>query len=333
MKLGTAYFGNRILKHVRSDMKELATMGFDQVIHTFSENDQVFYKDTIRDIVSMTKDAGMEAWIDPWGVGRIFGGEAFSLFVEINSPDGCQVLSDGKPAGNACPNSPKFRDFMKKWVEDAAYTGAETVLWDEPHFHLPAWIGGRPGQWGCRCQVCQRLYEEQEGAPMPMEETPQVKAFKDRCLHQFLADFAKVAAEAGLKNALCVLPHVTPDRVFEDWLPLAKIEHLDIFGTDPYWILNKQPVEMVGEYSRELQRLCDHVGVESQVWIQGFRIPAGREEETGVAVEQAASARPDNLAVWGYEACANISWIRPADPERCWSIITSKMLASKRRGG
>src|SRR4051794_3469013 len=103
MKLGCSYFGNRILNHVREDMRELRDMGCTYVVHTFSENDMLFYPDTIRQMVDITHEAGMEAHIDPWGVGRVFGGEAFSNFASQNV-DAMQMVSDGKPVGSACPN-------------------------------------------------------------------------------------------------------------------------------------------------------------------------------------------------------------------------------------
>ena len=44
MELGISYFGNRILRHFRRDLEDIRARHFTYVVHTFSENDQVFYK-------------------------------------------------------------------------------------------------------------------------------------------------------------------------------------------------------------------------------------------------------------------------------------------------
>ena len=51
MKTGTSYFGVRIPRHVASDMDDLVRDGFSYVCHTFSENDLLFYRSTMKDIV------------------------------------------------------------------------------------------------------------------------------------------------------------------------------------------------------------------------------------------------------------------------------------------
>lgn len=321
MKIGTAYFGNRILRHVATDMNDLARNGFNTIIHTMSENDLRFMRQTIKDIVAITHDAGHEVYLDPWGAGRIFGGEAFSAFVEENSPDAVQILNDGKPSHAACPNNPKWHDFMKTWIAAAADTGADYAFWDEPHFYLSTWAGGVAGKWGCCCPICKKRYEEKYSEKFPTQETPRLAEFKNACLRDFLAKMVAWGAEAGMKNALCVLPHEAPAEVRKSWLPYATIPGLSVFGTDPYWLCAKKPVESVGEYSTAVKALCDEVGLEAQVWIQGFGIPKGKENEVARAIDLAAAAGVTNLAVWGVDACEHLSWIRPADPKKTWATV------------
>jgi len=326
MRIGTAYFGNRILRHAAADMKLLARQGFNTIIHTFSENDLRFMKQAVKEIVAASHDAGHEVYIDPWGVGQGFGGEAFSLWAQMHPLDGCQMLNDGKPAAAACPNHAGFRAFIKEWIEAAAWTGADVAFWDEPHFYLSNWMIGRPNTWGCLCGDCRRLFAEKYNKPMPTEETEEVKAFKSACLLDFLKFCVREAHRAGLRNALCVLPYDSPDTAKKKWLPFARIPHLDVFGTDPYWIFAKAPVESVGDYAAAVREVCDKVGGrDPQIWIQGFRIPAGREAETGRAVELAAAAGVNNIAVWGVDACKHLSWIRPDDPDKVWRTIVRAM--------
>ncbi|MBN1903369.1 hypothetical protein JW926_18770 [Candidatus Sumerlaeota bacterium] len=321
MKLGCSYFGNRILRHLAQDMKTLANQGFNFIVHTFSEFDLMFHKGNMKDIVSVTHDAGHEVHLDPWGIGNVFGGEPFSNFAAQNIFTGCQELDDGKPAPFACPNNPLFRDYMKGWIDAVAQSGADFAFWDEPHFHNPAFLGGRPGRWGCRCSFCQKLYMESRSAPMPKEEADDVKAFKRECLREFVGKLTKWAHEAGLKNALCVPPHLGVNEVREHWSLYTDVPHLSILGTDPYWMWQKKPVAMVGEYAVELKKLCDEANLEPQLWIQNCRIEKGREDEIARAVELAWEAGIKNLATWGIEGCANESWITCDDPPKAWEIL------------
>jgi len=327
MKLGCSYFGNRILRHVAEDMKSLAEKHFTYVVHTFSENDYFFYRDTIGEIVKITKDCGMEAVIDPWGVGKIFGGEAFSVYITTH-PEVCQILDDGKTSGNACPNHPGFRSFMKEWIDAAIRTGADYLFWDEPHFYLPGWMGGRPDTWGCRCRYCREKYQEKYGSPMPEGETDEVKQFKHECILDFLQEMINYTHAGGGKNSLCTLPgSARNDQAFMD---LASLQNLDNFGTDPYWYAAKRDVrEYVGDFSRKVVGACREKNLEGHIWIQGFSIPAGREEEIRTAVELAVKEGVRDLAVWGFDACSHISWIAPADPKKAWNIICDSFASVK----
>jgi hypothetical protein len=320
MKLGCAYFGNRILKHVAEDMKMLADLGFNFVNHVFSEFDLQFHKDTIRDIVSITKDAGHEVHLDPWGVGNVFGGEPYSNFAAQNIHEACQILDNGLPVAMACPNNPKFLDFMYEWIEAVVYAGADVAFWDEPHFHSPNFLGGKKGRWGCRCRYCMEKFEEKYGKEMPLEEDDEVRIFKIESIREFLSDLTSISASSGLRNNLCVAPHLDASLVIERWRPYAQIPHLDLLGTDPYWQWNGWPVEKVGDYAEVVKNLCDECNLESQIWIQVCKITKGSEAEIEKAVELSRKKGINNLAAWAFEGCAHESWVKCEDPEKAWEI-------------
>src|SRR5215210_6221689 len=81
---GCAYFGVRIRRHVERDLDDLVRRGFGGVLHTFSENDLSYYRDTMNEIVAASHARGLEVQMNPWGAGRTFGGEAESSFVNMN---------------------------------------------------------------------------------------------------------------------------------------------------------------------------------------------------------------------------------------------------------
>lgn len=320
MKLGCSYFGNRILRHAREDMRELLECGCTFVVHTFSENDLTFCRDAVADLVAMSRELGLETHIDPWGVGKVFGGEAFTNFGLLH-PETLQMVSDGRPAAACCPNHPQFRAFMREWTDAAAATGADVLFWDEPHFYLPHWMGGRPDTWGCCCAVCRQRFEEMFGKPMPDQPTEEVEEFKERCIIEFLSELIAYGHEKGCRNCLCVLPHGDIEKTTSDWNRFAAIPHLDIFGTDPYWLAANKDLGYVEAHSRLVKQVCDAHGLEAQVWLQGFRVPAGREPELAQACDAMVAAGVRNIAVWGFDACNHLSWIRPANPALAWQTI------------
>ncbi len=90
-RAGCSYFGVRIPRHARRDMVDLAARGYTGVLHTFSENDFAYYRDTMAEIVAASHAEGLYVQASPWGLGRTFGGEAESRWVAFH-PEECQVL-------------------------------------------------------------------------------------------------------------------------------------------------------------------------------------------------------------------------------------------------
>src|SRR5918995_5743027 len=115
---GCSYFGVRIPRHVARDLDDMVSRGFGGVLHTFSENDLAYYRDTMRRIVELSHDRGFEVQMNPWGVGRTFGGEAESRFLTFR-PDAWQVLDDGRRVAAACLNNPAYRAFCREWADAA----------------------------------------------------------------------------------------------------------------------------------------------------------------------------------------------------------------------
>ena len=156
---GVSYFGVRTPKHALADMHDIKAVGFNAVLHTWSEEDQQYYYDTMREIVDRTAELGLTVYVNPWGVGRVFGGEAYSELTARNH-DLCQVALDGKPKVAACPNHPEFRAYMHRWIESVCATKVSTIFWDEPHFYFEK---GGLSNWSCRCEKCRGLFSARFG--------------------------------------------------------------------------------------------------------------------------------------------------------------------------
>ena len=322
-RTGISYFGNRNPRHFVVDLEEILNHNCNFILHTFSENDQLFYKQTMAELIQLSKDAGLQVYVDPWGVGRIFGGEATSDFAFKNR-DVCQLLSTGEYAPAACMNNPRVRDFMKKWIDDAVEIGADVLFWDEPHFFID-WDNikaERPPRWACWCAYCKEKFQNMYGAPMPKTMGDDVQSFREAATVEFLSMLCDYTREKKVKNAVCLLPHRERKFGVTDWSRIAAIESLDIFGTDPYWVFfNKNIGEFVGGLSREIVMLSKQYKKEAQIWIQNYKIPNGREDEIREAIAVAYAEGVRNLAAWSFYGTAYMSYIKSDDPQKVWDTL------------
>ncbi len=326
MPIGVSYFGNRILRHVAADMDDLAARGFTGVLHTMSENDLTYYRHTVGRLVEISHAAGLFVQVGPWGVGRTFGGEAESLFV-ANHPHVGQVLDSGRPVAAGCLNSAAYREFVRSWASAAVETGADRIFWDEPHWAHPAHFDEPLERWGCRCSRCvQRWCDETGDADMPGELTAEVRAFRERCLVEFLGELTAYVASLGGRSTVCLLPHTTGSLGVADWSAIARLPGLATLATDPYWKAFGEPVgPFVTEFSERVAQQAAAAGIEPQIWIQGFRLGPEDADDIHAAVTAARAAGVDDLWTWGYEACGHMSYLDTREPERVWEVLCAAL--------
>ena len=322
MPIGVSYFGNRILRHVAADMDDLAARGFTGVLHTMSENDLTYYRDTLGRIVEISHAAGLFVQVGPWGVGRTFGGEAESLFV-ANHPHVGQILDSGRPVAAGCLNSEAYREFVRSWASAAVETGADRIFWDEPHWAHPAHFDEPLERWGCRCPRCvQRWCDETGDDDMPTELTAEVRVFRERCLVEFLGELTGYVASIGGRSTVCLLPHTSGSLGVADWSAVARLPGVATLATDPYWQAFQEPVgPFVTEFSERVAQQAAAAGIEAQIWIQGFRLGPEDADDIRAAVAAARAAGVDDLWTWGYEACGHMSYLGTREPDRVWEIL------------
>ncbi len=330
VRTGVSYFGNRNPRHFLVDLEEIKSHHCNFIVHTFSENDQLFYKHTIAELIKLSKAAGLEVYVDPWGVCRIFGGEATSAYAFKNR-EVCQILNTGETAPGACLNHPRACEFMFKWIDDAVEIGAEVLFWDEPHFFIDWENKNTAGErWSCWCSHCREKFLRQHGKPLPAfaqlqdnsESWDEFVLFREQSIVDFLAALCDYGRSKGARNAVCLLPHKERRYGIVDWAKVASISSLDIFGTDPYWLWFDKPVaEFVDNFSRDVVRLARQFNKEPQIWIQNFKIPAGREDEIRQAVDVAYAAGVRNFAAWSFYGTGYMSYIKPDDPQKVWDTL------------
>ena len=131
--------------------------------------------------------------------------------------------------------------------------------------------------WSCRCELCQGLFRERFGMPMPIEYAPEVRRFLEESMASLLSDACLYGRRLGLANALCVMPTEWGNPGFTDWERAAVIEGLDNFGADPYWGNHDEPDAYVTRYAAEILRVANAHGLDHHLWVQAFEIRKGHE--------------------------------------------------------
>src|SRR5215204_1847034 len=321
---GCAYFGVRIVRHVDRDLDDLVRRGFTGVLHSFSENDLAYYRDTMTRIVDASHARGLEVQMNPWGLGRTFGGEAESRFVTMN-PDACQVLDDGRRVAAACLNNPRYRGFCAEWADAALDAGADLVFWDEPHWVVPEHVGVVDAtRWSCRCDVCRERF----GHDFPADLDDDVLAFREASLVDYLGELTAHVRSRGGRNTICLLPAVEGAHGVRDWDAVASLPGVDVFATDPYW---KSFDEEAGPFVRRFAKLLAETAIRhdvaSELWVPAFRLSAVDIPDLEDAVSAARAAGVERLWVWGYEACAHMSHLATPDSLQVWERA-SELLAA-----
>lgn len=321
MKFGISYFGNRMPWYVEKDLQMLKEAGFSILVHTYSENDFKFYEKTMRRIALSSKELGFEIWADPWGWGGVFGGEAFSGFLQNNMSE-AQVGNDGELKGAVCFRSEKFKDYMKSWINSVKESGFDAIFWDEPHFHIPNPITDFPQNWTCRCERCKSAFKDRYGYEMPIDYNQDISDFRNDTAVEFFSQMTEYSKQIGLKNVVCFLPLETDLFGIKDFESIAKLDSIDDVGTDPYWFAFGLPMKpFVEESAKKITEISHKFKKTAHMWLQGFKVPENREAELSEGFRLMKEHRIDKVLFWGVYACEHISSISPDNPEKTWSTI------------
>jgi hypothetical protein len=319
-RLGVSYFGNRYPHHAREDLHAIAETGATFVVHVMSEADVRWNPGTMADVIGIGRELGLQPWLTPWGYGGVFGGESASYAVGEH-PEACQRTSDGRHLPALCPRQPVFRSVMTDWLDASAAAGAEVVQWDELHLAMP--YQGGEGPWSCRCDACQEAFRARFGEAMPESVTPEVAAFLDDLIVDTLTWLVDSASQRGLQSSIVMLADASYDPVL--WRTAAALPGVQYFGSTAFWLFYGIPAtEMAGYLSSWADRILDATaGTQAAPlgWVQGFKVPAGREPEIEWAVEAFVGYGVTTIAVWAYLACAAMSELAADNPAAAWDAV------------
>lgn len=309
-------------------MADLAARGYRGVLHTFSENDLAYYRGTMAELVEASHAEGLRVQASPWGLGRTFGGEAESRWVALH-PEECQVLDDGRRVAAACLNSAAYRSFCREWADWALECGVDSVFWDEPAWVVPVHVGVDDRErWTCRCDNC----AERFGGPIPAERTPEVQAFREASVVDFLREMLAHVAVRGGSNAICLLPATEGAQGLADWDEVASLPGLATLVTDPYW---KHWDESAGSFVRRFARLlretADRHGVAAQLWVPSFGLSREDVPDLEDAIAAAREEGVHDLWTWGYEACGHMTSLATPDAGLVWEAVSAALTQRPQR--
>lgn len=312
LRLGVAYHGNRILRHVDDDMRDIVHHGMNTVVHMFSHNDWDRHLGVMKDIVSISENYGLEVWIDNWGLGGPPGDK--SHFLQYH-PEAHQVFSDGTlDPVSSCYNSEAFVKFTLDWLDTVAEFGGKKILWDEPRFKE------KENAFTCHCPACKKLFEERYNQPMPTILTPELAEFRSWTLMNYFDRVTTHAANLGMKNFMGIMP-----RTLEYTGGLMQLKHVDDFGIDPYWHPEnpnryKEPYSHVYNATRDVIARGEQFGKKTHLWIQGYNIPEGYEDEMIIATDAAYDAGARTILYWSYRGAESNTY-RSQRADRCWYVM------------
>lgn len=323
LKTGVAYHGNRLLRHVEDDLRDMIDHNINLVVHMLSHNDWDRHRTIMKEIVGMTESYGLEVWLDNWGLGGPPGDKSHFLGYY---PGSHQIYNTGEmDPVRACLNSPDFRKFTRDWVDLVEEVGGKTILWDEPHLYGRDMVDGKPQVWSCHCERCQALFEAQYGKAMPAEFTDEVSAFRLWTIVDYFKDVTGYSAAKQIENAVVVMLGATHGINLSTIEQVAAIETMDNVGTDPYWYSGTaEPYQHNYLATKQMLEVANKYGKGHNLWIQAFGVPRGREEEMVLATEAAYDAGARTILAWGFRGSEGNDY-RARNPDLAWKVIGDAM--------
>jgi hypothetical protein len=319
MKTGIAYMGIRDADCTRQHMDSLVSRGYTHVCHPYSESDFLYYRETMREIIEVSKAAGLNVYVSPCGMGKVFNGKALS---ELAMAKDVQPQTDNHnevvPA--ACPNSRDFQEYLRNWVEEICTTEVETIMWDNPHFYS---TNGNE-QWCCRCEICQKLFRKKTNHLMPNSLTQSVKEFRLSSIYELLSELTGLVRTKGKRNSVCLVPS-GEDLDSNLWEAIAELPTVDEMAFKPYWETGEKPANIsksYHEFSKKLLNITKSKNKEAQIWIKNFSIQKNNEESVAEATYAAYNEGIRNIFAWAFKGTYNMSSFRSENPERVWKIQT-----------
>ncbi len=283
-ELGVAYYGNLFPDRAREDVKEMADHGCNSVLIAMSEYEWIHWKKNIFRICQIAKEFDFRVHMNLWAWGGVFGGEAPSFFLH-NNDNYRQVLSttekkllSSRKVPAACFNTPEFKKYMFDAIKQIAKKDfIDGFFWDEPHYH---YMPEKSEIFTCRCKTCQEIFKDIYKKKMPNSKTDEISEFKEMTIINFIKGLSQKVKEVDStkKVTVCLVPPplITGITDWDNFCESLK-DFIDVFSSDPYWLLYKETLDYVEKYSKKTVELAKKYNLESQLWCLAFLVPKRKE--------------------------------------------------------
>ncbi len=327
---GVSYYGISYPEHARKDFEEMKAHNCTAVLLSLTEFDLFFWKYNIPKIVDEAKKLGLKVYLNTWGVGKFFGGEPPSVFLQECSVEDRQWSAlTGEPLAAASPSSPAFREYFWGLLEELARTcDADGFFWDEPHYAMPVYPISYQSttDFSCRSPITQAIFKEKYGYEMPKTLTKTVLKFRFDQANEILSEGSRIvkAINPNLSVTQCSLPadnhfYASQARGFDNWEKIAFNPDYDIFSTS-ILVDGNDPMVAHRNLAQKTVSLARENNKPSQRWIQSFfRSPENLETIKDICKIYAEEG-VDSIFSWTYRAGKG-TLLQAPDPDAVWKML------------
>jgi hypothetical protein len=291
LELGVSYVPAHLPQHIQADMAHIREIGCSEVLFALQENHLDTLTGAGRFGPSIAIENGLRPYVVFWGFANTFGGGRMSNLL-LKDRGMWRVRADGSLEPEACLNHPRLAESFVEMADLCRGYGFQGVFVDEPMTQH------------CFCSHCQSWFAEAFGANLQEHlGTATYQAFQQATVVRYVTSVCQrvKTLDAKLVTMACVMPFHPHDELFE---PIAVIRELDVFGTDPYWLLGGGFAEMTLDaavgYAQRAKSLCEAHGKQSQIWLNCWRIPAGNEEQIYIGGKALAESGCHSLYAWSF---------------------------------
>lgn len=330
LETGVSYYGISYSHNVRKDFEEIKAHNCTSVLLALTEFDLFFWKPQIPKVVDEAKKIGLKVYLNTWGIGKFFGGEAPSIFLqECDISDRQFSALTGAPLPAASPSSPAFREYLYGIVRELASTcDADGFFWDEPHYAMPIYQVGYQSttDWSCRSSITQNIFKQKYGYEMPLTLTQQVRKFRHDQANELLIQCSNIAKSCNknLTITQCSLPadnnyYLSYQRGFDDWNSIAKRADIDIFSTSII-VDYSAPLSVHQKIAKKTVDLAKVNGKIPQRWIMSYFDSPQDLEDIKKIVRIYAEEGVESIFSWTYRAGQG-TFLSAPEPEKVWEIL------------
>lgn len=305
-----SYYGLNYVEHAEKDFKEMIDHGCTTVVLAITEFDMDFWFPSINPIIKKAHEIGLKVILDPWGIGKYFGGEQISLFLQNNINNRQVSAITGEALPYACFNTNSFRDYFQGiCLKLAKATEADGFFWDEPHYAFPksyaSITGGAGEDWTCRCSVCQKKFSDYYGYEMPKIMNDDVKQFRWKEALFILEDTSRKIKEINNKLEITACVHATINtyyvkeyRGYDNWDMVGASPYFDVFATT---IISWQlPMSFFKDITQRTVEIAKKYNKQSERWFMNYYKQPEDFKQMDEIVDLCVKLGVDRLAAWTY---------------------------------